>query len=319
MKSTIYFFIAYILLSSGSCSPKADGVKGLDKLPDQFIVVLGTAQDGGYPQAGCDKECCKAYWEGDEPGNAVSCLAIIDRSTKQYWLIDATPDLNTQLFQLQKFLPAQNLIPAGIFLTHAHIGHYSGLLQLGREVMGANDLPVWAMPRMDSFLRNNGPWSQLISLHNIRPSLLRADSSVKLNPSIRITPFTVPHRDEYSETVGYRIESQDKRILYIPDIDKWEKWDRDIKSEIARVDIAFLDGTFYKNGELPGRDMREIPHPFVEESFQFFEKLPEIDRKKIRFIHFNHTNPLGRLKSTEKKTVEDKGFGLAEEDEWFEL
>lgn len=319
MKSLFYFFIASILLLSNSCTPKNAEVKGLDNLPDQFIVVLGTAQDGGYPQAGCDKGCCKAYWEGDEPGNAVSCLAIVDRASRQYWLIDATPDFSTQLFQLQKFLPARNYKPAGIFITHAHIGHYAGLMQLGREVMGTNSLPVWVMPRMDSFLRSNGPWGQLVSLGNIRPIQLEADSLIQLTPSISVTPFKVPHRDEYSETVGYKIQGPKKRVLFIPDIDKWEKWDRDIRAELANTDIAFLDGTFYQDGELPGRNMREIPHPFVTESMDHFRSLSEKEKNKIRFIHFNHTNPLGRLKSGEKKIVEDKGFGLAEEDEWYEL
>lgn len=311
--------IILLILASCQSTNSSSNVKGLDKLPDLFVVVLGTAQDGGYPQAGCDKECCKAYWEGDEPGNAVSCLAIVDRASKQYWLIDATPDLSTQLYQLQKFLPARNFQPAGVFLTHAHIGHYAGLMQMGREVMGTSSLPVWAMPRMDSFLRSNGPWSQLVSLQNIKPIQLKADSVLQLTASIKITPIRVPHRDEYSETVGYKIEGPAKRVLFIPDIDKWEKWERDIKTEISNSDLAFLDGTFYENGELPGRDMREIPHPFVSESLKLFESLPEQEKKKIKFIHFNHTNPLGKLKSPEKKAVTRKGFGLAEEDEWFEL
>jgi pyrroloquinoline quinone biosynthesis protein B len=125
-------------------------------------------------------------------------------------------------------------------------------------------------PRMKNFLENNGPWSQLVSLKNIAIQPLQRDSAVEPAPGIRVTPFMVPHRDEYSETAGYRIEAGGKRILFIPDIDKWEKWERDISREIEAVDIAFLDATFYKNGELQ-RDMREIPHPFVEESMRLFD------------------------------------------------
>eukprot|EP00957_Ditylum_brightwellii_P156501 11911053-Ditylum_brightwellii.AAC.1 len=67
--------------------------------------------------------------------------------------------------------------PDGIFLTHAHIGHYTGLMYLGREALGAVDVPVYAMPRMRSFLKNNGPWSQLVSLGNINIQNLEEKSA----------------------------------------------------------------------------------------------------------------------------------------------
>ena len=221
---------------------------------------------------------------------------------------------------LQQYLPVQNNYkPNGVFITHAHIGHYTGLMQLGREAMGTDNIPVFAMPRLDSFLQNNGPWSQLVSLHNIKLNSLHADSSVELNTALKVIPIKVPHRDEYSETVGFIIESSKKKVLFIPDIDKWEKWDRNILDEIKNVDYALLDGTFYRNGELPGRDMKEIPHPFVEESIQKFSSLTANEKSKIIFIHFNHTNPLLRKKSEEKNNLEKQGFATAEEGMIIEL
>ena len=104
-----------------------------------------------------------------------------------------------------------------------------------------------------------------------------------------------------------------KKLLFIPDIDKWQKWDRDIREEIKKVDIALLDGTFYDANELPGRDMSEIPHPFVKESIQLFDHLPAIEKRKIAFIHFNHTNPLLKNNSAEKKLVEKQGMRVATE------
>jgi pyrroloquinoline quinone biosynthesis protein B len=192
-------------------------------------------------------------------------------------------------------------------------------MQLGREAMGAKDIPVWAMPRLDSFLQNNGPWSQLVKLNNIRINRLKDDSVITLNSTFKISPLRVPHRDEYSETVGFIIQSDKSKVLFIPDIDKWDKWERDIADEIKKVDIALLDGTFYQNGELPGRDMSEVPHPFVEESLQRFSSLTSAERAKIIFIHFNHTNPLLREKSGEKVKVKAEGFGVAEEGMIIEL
>ncbi len=320
MKQFLSLVVFCSLIVPG-CHSKGGSAPTKEKqLSEKFLVVLGIVQDAGYPQMGCTKTCCTAYWEGKEEKKHITCLALVDSKTKQYWLFEATPDIGSQLHKLQSYLPVKDdYTPDGIFITHAHIGHYSGLLQFGREAMGAQSVPVWAMPRLDSFLRNNGPWSQLVNLDNIRLNKLHADSTVALNPSLKITPVKVPHRDEFSETVGFLVESDRKKVLFIPDIDKWEKWGKDILAEIGKVDIALLDGTFYRNGELPGRDMSEVPHPFVEESLEKFSALSSAEKAKIIFIHFNHTNPLLRKTSQEKDKVKKSGLGVAEEDMIIEM
>jgi len=274
---------------------------------DPFIVVLGTTQDAGYPQIGCDKECCKKYWDKKIVRQKVSCLALFDPSTNQKWIFDATPDLTEQLHDAD-VLQKGNL--SGIFLTHAHIGHYTGLMYLGREALNAREVPVFVMPRMHDYLKNNGPWNQLVSLNNIRLQKLKAGSSIKLTDRISVTPILVPHRDEFSETVGYSIKTERKTVLFIPDIDKWQKWDKDIRQLVKNHDYLFLDGTFYKDGELPGRNMSEVPHPFVQESMGLFKDMSSTEKQKIWFIHFNHTNPLIDESSNEYKEVKSKGFNV---------
>ena len=315
MKAFLFLFSVCLVISAESCRSKdASSESNKTTLPQQFLVVLGIAQDAGYPQIGCEKECCNAFWQNREGKKQVTCLGLVDRNTNQYWLFEATPDITVQLHTVQSYIKTPpDYSPDGMFISHAHIGHYSGLMQLGREAMGAKSIPVWAMPRMDSFLTNNGPWSQLVSLHNIQLQKLKADSTIRLNASLKVTPIQVPHRDEFSETIGFVIQSDKKSILFIPDIDKWEKWGRDIIAEIGKADMALLDGTFYKNGELPGRDMSEVPHPFVEESLKKFSLLSSAEKSKIVFIHFNHTNPLLKKDSEEKKKVRSNGFGVAEE------
>jgi pyrroloquinoline quinone biosynthesis protein B len=280
-------------------------------LPDRFALVLGVAQDAGYPQIGCDKTCCLAFRNGEETRRLVTSIALVDRSRDRYWLLEATPDVGEQLHRVSSFLGRDSFrLPAGVLLTHAHIGHYAGLMQFGREAFGARELPVYAMPRMRGFLQSNGPWSQLVETRNITLRNLQSDSTVDLGGSFRITPFRVPHRDEYSETVGFVVEG-DRRIVFLPDIDKWEKWDRDLLSLDA--DLYLIDGTFLTAEELPGRDMSEIPHPFVTESIRRFAGLPDNVRSKIVFIHFNHTNPLIRKQSKARDSVFIKGFRVAEE------
>ena len=147
------------------------------------------------------------------------------------------------------------------------------------------------MPQMTTFT-NQWPLESAGSYVNISLQPLDADQAINLTPEISVTPFIVPHRDEYSETVGYNIQSSDSSLLYIPDINKWEVWNRSIENEIRKVHFALLDGTFYDANELPGRNMTEIPHPFIQESLDRFSSLPLSEKKKIMFIHFNHANPL---------------------------
>jgi pyrroloquinoline quinone biosynthesis protein B len=285
-------------------------------MQSQYVTVLGIAQDGGYPQAGCTAEHCQRHWRGEEKKRLVVSIGLTNQASGQNWLFEATPDFTAQLQQLQTASGLTNL--SGIFLTHAHIGHYAGLLQLGREAMGAQGMPVYVMPKMKKFLETNAPWSQLVSLGNIKLILMEEDKPIQLASNLRVTPLKVPHRDEFSETVGFRIETAEKSLLFIPDIDKWPLWDRDIRTEVARVDVALLDATFYQEGELPNRNMSEIPHPFVSETISLFSLLSEREKRKVKFIHFNHTNPL-IFEGPEREQVKKLGYAVATEGERIEL
>ncbi|WP_416866338.1 MAG: MBL fold metallo-hydrolase [Imperialibacter sp.] len=289
----------------------------VNELPDQYVIVLGVAQDAGYPQAGCTKQCCLRYYNGEHEAQRVVSLGIVDQAVGKVWMIEATPDFKSQWHDLNEKAGLNKSVPDGIFLTHAHVGHYTGLLELGREIMGAANVPVYGMPVMRSYLTENGPWSQLVALENISLRKLAADSTIRLSPDVSITPFVVPHRDEFSETVGYKIASANKSIIFIPDIDKWSKWDRSIRELVASADVAFLDATFFRNGEID-RDMSEVPHPFVEESMALFEDLPEGERSKVHFIHFNHTNPL-IWSNKEQENVKNSGFSISKEGDIFDL
>jgi pyrroloquinoline quinone biosynthesis protein B len=169
----------------------------------------------------------------------------VDLENQQKWLFDATPDMHTQLAALEQYHLKKEKIIEGIFLTHAHIGHYTGLMYFGREAFGKKNIKVFAMPKMKTYLTNNGPWSQLVSLQNISLQNLQHDSTMVLNNRLDVTPFLVPHRDEFSETVGYKIESSKKSVLFIPDIDKWSRWERNIIQQVKKVDYAFNRRHFF--------------------------------------------------------------------------
>lgn len=275
------------------------------------LIVLGSVQDGGSPHIGCSRACCAPLYQNPDPSRKVVALGLIDRIAGRTFLIEAGPDFPEQLRLLHERAAQDAQAPSGIFLTHAHIGHYSGLMYLGREALGADSVAVYAMPRMLGFLKENGPWSQLVSQGNIALRPLEDSRPIRLTQRLEVVPFRVPHRDEFSETVGFEIRGPGKTALFIPDIDKWERWETDIVARIRQVDLAFLDASFYDANEVGYRDMSEIPHPFVVESLSRFDSLPDAERRKIRFIHLNHTNPLLDPSSDQSLSVQNKGYGVA--------
>lgn len=250
-----------------------------------FAILLGSAQDAGLPQAGCACPHCAAARQNPALCRQVACLGLVDPAAGAAWLLDATPDFRTQLARLADSAPDSPL--AGIFLSHAHIGHYLGLAQLGREAMNTRALPVWATPAMADFLSRNGPWSQLLRLGNIALRPLESGRPVRLSPDLSVTPLAVPHRAEFSDTLAFRVQGPDRALFYCPDIDRWSEW-RDLAAFLTDVDVALLDGTFFGPDELAGRAQADVPHPLVPDTVARLANCP----CQVHFIHLNHSNPL---------------------------
>jgi pyrroloquinoline quinone biosynthesis protein B len=248
---------------------------------DWHLMVLGIAQDGGIPQLGCEDPVCVQIRNGQRKRERVASIGLVNPTLKKAYLIDATPDFVSQVDSL-----TGGRLPDAIFLTHAHIGHYTGLMFLGRESVDAKQVPVWGTDRMVSFLTNNGPWSLLVSRQNIDLHPIQQGQRMALGDGLSITAYPVPHRDEFTDTVGYLIEGPHKKVLYIPDIDQWDKWSRDVRHMVDGVDLAFLDGTFASADELPGRPMADIPHPLIPVT----RELLRGTKARVWFIHLNHSN-----------------------------
>ena len=322
--------------------------------PAPFLVVLGIAQDGGVPHAGCRRPCCAAAWRDPALRRRVSCLGLVDPASGSAWLLDATPDLPSQLHELEE---AQNAATAtsrfaGIFLTHGHIGHYLGLAQLGREALSVHDLPVYTASRMAALLRGSAPWDQLVRLGQLR--LIPLEDGVAVEPAagLRVTPFLVPHRGEYTETAGFLVEGPNRSAVYLPDIDGWDLWTPGslfdsvaagpatggnggaggggggggiggtssvLSTLLRRVDAAWIDGTFFDDGELTVRDPSEIPHPRIAYTLRALEALAPAERGKVRFTHLNHTNPALDPASPAAARIASAGCRVASEGERFEL
>ena len=282
---------------------------------DVSLVVLGIGQDAGAPQIGNPND---PAWSDPSQKLWATSLGLVDHRNGKRYLFEATPDIREQINWLDGFVAPKTgpLGVSGVFLTHAHIGHYAGLMFFGRESAGAQGVKVYAMPKMAAFLESNGPWGQLVELGNIELQAMQSGEAEALAADLTVTPYQVPHRDEYSETVGYAIKGPDHSVLFVPDIDDWDRWQSEygvaFRDMIDRVDYAYLDATFFDNNELPGRDMSQIPHPRVPDTMNRLSDLSSEKRAKIRFIHFNHTNPLRDKNSDAFRSVQDNGFGISQ-------
>jgi len=285
--------------------------------PPTRAVVLGITQDGGVPHIGCRQPLCVDARRDPSRRQRVACLGLVDDVSGQRYLIDATPDVASQIESLNggRAVADPRRPVDGILLTHAHVGHYTGLMYLGREALGANRVPVYSTPRMAAFLRENEPWGQLARLGHIEIREVLPGHEVTMG-QFRVMPVTVPHRDELSDTVGYRVRGPSRSLLYIPDIDKWERWDRRIAHEVASADVSLLDGTFQDATEVPGRSLAEIPHPLVGETLALLAA-PAL-RGRVHFIHLNHTNAL-LWDAGAAGAIEARGFRVARDGDAFAL
>lgn len=288
--------------------------------PSPRLVVLGTAQDGGFPQTGCEHALCATARKDPDLARHVASLAIDFPASGRTFLIDATPDLPAQIQEVHKFRPhpegrVDRAPFDGVFLTHAHIGHYLGLAHFGFESLNTKDLPVWVSPRMAEYLRTNGPWSQLVRLKNIELREIRPGEPVSLGEGVTVTAFPVPHRDEYSDTMAFVIRGPRSAVLYVPDTDGWATWTRPLPRflEEEKVDVALLDATFYSPDELPDRDISKIRHPLITQSMDLLGPQVKSGKLRVLFTHLNHSNPALDPEGPARKAIEAKGFQVLED------
>jgi pyrroloquinoline quinone biosynthesis protein B len=258
----------------------------IERLMTIEAVLLGIAQDGGVPQAGCYCATCTQARLDPSRRQWVVCLGLIDHTARQSWLIDATPDFKEQLDALHQLAPTYPL--AGILLTHIHMGHYTGLIHLGPEAMNKQNLPLYATAQAADFLTNHAPWSYLVRRAHLQLNILEPNIQLALSPALKVEPVPVPHRAEFSDTLAFTLSGPRRRLFFCPDIDRWEAWDHDLREFLTGIEVALLDGCFFSPAELPGRDLSQIPHPMVSDTVARLAGL----RCEVHLIHLNHTNPL---------------------------
>ena len=279
-----------------------------------YALVLGVVQDGGLPQAGCYSERCEQARL--EAPRYVASLAIVVPETERFYLVDASPHLAAQMDLIDE--PAFRRRASardpfdGIFLTHAHMGHYLGLALLGREGLGMGPTPCYCSRAMERYLTDNGPWSLMVEEGRLDFVRIPLDRWTSVDGVFEVQMVPVPHRPEFSDTVAYLFRGPRQTILYVPDIDSWEEWDRRVEEVVAGVDVALIDGTFYSGDEMPGRSVEDVPHPLIPHSMDLLEEIAR-SRSRVLFTHLNNTNPALDRRGAAQREIERRGFEVARE------
>ena len=315
----------------GCQSPGASEATQASSSTGPYALVLGTAQDAGLPQLGCTAACCESARRDPERRRLVTSLLVVDPESGGRWLFDATPDLREQVERARGHPPGRS--PPGnrpplfeaVYLTHAHMGHLAGLLQLGQEAYAARGQPVLGTARMVDFLERDEPWALAVRSGHLLPRALVPGQREPLRgpagepTALSVTAFLVPHRDEVTDTVGYLVEGPARRLVYLPDIDKWERWERPLEDLLADLDVALVDGSFFADGEIPGRSLADIPHPFISETLERLADQPLDLRRRVVFTHLNHSNPAADPAGEAARTVHAAGMSIAHEGQRFDL
>jgi len=291
---------------------------GLADEGDARLRVIGTAQDGGLPHAACACERCEAAREDPARRRLVASLALVVEAPDRdrVYLVDATPDIREQLDALRDVRddPAGRVDrdPVdGVLLTHAHIGHYTGLAFLGFEAVHTQDLPVWATERMGDFLRGNAPWSQLVDIGNIEIRTIEPGTPFDVG-GVEVEALTVPHRDEFSDTVAF-IFRADRTVMCVPDTEPWRTWRPGLGDVLDRegVDVLLVDGSFYSPDELPGRHVSSIGHPLMRDTMDLLQDRVDAGTLDVLFTHLNHSNPALDPSSDARREIDERGFRVA--------
>ena len=282
------------------------------------VTILGTAQDGGIPQAGCScQRCLDAHRDLKLRKYPVSLGILGVDGTKH--IIEITKNLSEQLVI---WTPDKNelFIPETVSITHLHLGHIEGIGQLGKPVMGLREVDIYLSPNNKDIFDNR---SDIVLMED--EGNIRTHSKNFYHPfepkdgcgfSLQFIP--IPHRSELGDNAAIIIKAEEKSILFMPDQDSWDDTldyhSKDTIRDFLKmfdIDEALIDGTFWSMDELPRRDISKIPHPTIQETIQLLGRKRKGD-PEISFLHLNHSNPVNDLDSEQRKVVEGNGWKISE-------
>ncbi|MBL1084517.1 pyrroloquinoline quinone biosynthesis protein PqqB [Streptomyces actinomycinicus] len=267
------------------------------------VVLLGTAAGGGFPQWNCACAPCTAARDGKLPSRTQECAAVTGNG-RDWWLLNASPDLRTQLGATPALWPGPGLRETplrGVLLTDAETDHACGLSGL----RGAAGLKVYAAAPVRAVLApartaldRHAPWEWADSLAD-GGFVLAGGLVVTAHPVGTKIPEYVPARPPAPAgpwATAYRIEdlASGGVLVYAPCVGAWSPA---LDELCAEADCVLLDGTFFTAGEagaaVPSGTTRAASGhlPVTGPDGSLAELARHLGVRRI-YTHLSHTNPL---------------------------
>jgi pyrroloquinoline quinone biosynthesis protein B len=300
------------------------------------VTVLGSAAGGGFPQWNCACPNCSRLRAGHLKSQARSqAQVVVCPSARDCYLLNASPDLRTQILTAPLLAPAQSprhTPIAGVLLTSADVDSVAGLLHL-REFQPLHIYCTQAVRRI--VLEENRIFRVL---DRARPSAIWQDvpvdawfplgtahsTSGESPVRCRMVPLGSACPDYVSEDVrrslspgeaviGLVLEKGGKQIFYAPALPggstEWKDWARS-------SDLCLLDGTFWSENELisagvGSKTASEIGHVSLSGPGGLLHEFNSPKGGRRVLIHINNTNPILDEESPEQREVRDAGWEIA--------
>ncbi|MGW7821194.1 pyrroloquinoline quinone biosynthesis protein PqqB [Streptomyces puniciscabiei] len=282
------------------------------------VVLLGTAAGGGFPQWNCACSLCTAARDGKLPSRTQECAAVTGNG-RDWWLLNASPDLRTQLTATPALWPGpgpRDTPLRGVLLTDAEADHVTGLA----ELRGAAGLKVYAAPPVHAVLAparaalgRYAPWEWADSLAD-GGFVLAGGLVVTARPLGAKIPKYVPLRAPEPSApwvTAYRVEdlASGGVLVYAPSVGTWSP---DLDELCAEADCVLLDGTFYAADEM-GTTVRTrarqaaMGHLPVSGPDGTLAALARHPGTRRIYTHLNNTNPLLDPASPARARIAEQG------------
>jgi pyrroloquinoline quinone biosynthesis protein B len=285
------------------------------------VRVLGSAAGGGFPQWNCHCATCEAARAGERARPRTQSSLAIRSGDAPWFLVNASPDLRQQLETLgpQRVDGVRGAPIAGVLLTDAEIDHTAGLLLL-RE--SGTPLRVYGDAGVERALRDGYPVLAILERYCGAEwrSLKPAHPQPLEGSSLTVEPFGAggdPPRysDVEVQASGFvfRDRGTDAVVTYVPGL---AAWDDGVVARAAASDLVLVDGTFWRDDELPrlgvtDRTAHDMGHVPLSGAGGTLAVLAGLQRPRKVLVHINNTNPILLEDSAERAEVVRAGVEVA--------
>jgi len=291
------------------------------------VHILGSAAGGGFPQWNCNCRNCAGLRTGSIRAKArTQCSVAVSADGSRWSLLNASPDLRSQIFSFPDLLPKGGVRGSAIdavLLTDAELDHITGLLSLREtqpiRLFCTSQVFDWVLASNTVFGALNSPDRfRVTTVEDRKPETIGCGLgfeamfvSGKVPTYVKSTPANYD-----GATVGYKLidSSTGSSLLYVPAI---KEIDEGFLATAAACDCLLFDGSFWSDNEMEirgagTRTASSMGHLPISGAAGSLAQLGDLRMRKI-YTHINNTNPILDETSAERREIEKAGWEVAED------